>query len=302
MKNFKPMLAGKVDDLTKLSYPLYGSPKLDGIRAMVQNNLLVTRSLKLIPNHATRGFFSGDWLNGADGELIVGDPRDGDVFRKTDSGVMSHDGDPQASFYVFDHFGRHDSPFINRHRTLSILHGSITKKNRARVVMVPQVQLDNADQAANLEQLYLAEGYEGLMLRDPRGQYKFGRSTLRQAWLLKVKQFLDSEAEILGVEELQTNTNEAKINNLGHKERSSAKAGKIAGGTLGALIVMDLRSKIIFNIGTGFTAADRQLLWELNAKGTLVGRIVKYKYFPTGSKEKPRFPVFHWFRDELDLS
>ena len=43
----------------------------------------------------------------------------------------------------------------------------------------------------------LNAGYEGLMLRDPNGIYKFGRSSVKENILLKVKEFMDDEAEII---------------------------------------------------------------------------------------------------------
>jgi DNA ligase-1 len=54
-----------------------------------------------------------------------------------------------------------------------------------------------------------------------------------------------------------------------------------------------------FDIGTGFTADQRQLLWSVG--DNLIGRVVKYKSQPTGVKEKPRFPVFLGFRDAVDM-
>lgn len=46
-------------------------------------------------------------------------------------------------------------------------------------------------------------------------------------------------------------------------------------------------------------AAERQKFWNLRA--SLRGLLVKYQYFPTGSKEKPRFPSFQGFRNRIDL-
>jgi len=46
----KPMLSGKFDDFDKesleLTYPLLGTPKLDGIRALKINGKLVSRAFK----------------------------------------------------------------------------------------------------------------------------------------------------------------------------------------------------------------------------------------------------------------
>lgn len=138
-----------------------------------------------------------------------------------------------------------------------------------------------------------------VMLRHPDGPYKHGRSTAKEGWLLKVKRFEDSEARIIGFSELMHNANEAKRNELGHLERSSKKAGKQGAQVLGSFIVKDLKTGVEFDIGTGFTASQRQELW--NVGDNLLGRIIKYKSQPTGVKDKPRFPVFLGFRDNRDL-
>jgi DNA ligase-1 len=60
---------------------------------------------------------------------------------------------------------------------------------------------------------------------------------------------------------------------------------------LGALKVRDVKTGIEFEIGTGFTEADRVKLWQ--SRDMLgVFKLAKYKYFAGGSKDKPRFPVF----------
>ena len=71
------------------------------------------------------------------------------------------------------------------------------------------------------ESACLEFGYEGIMLRDPNGTYKFGRSTARDNILLKVKRFLDDEAEVIGIEEKMSNQNVAEKDNFGRTERSS---------------------------------------------------------------------------------
>lgn len=151
----------------------------------------------------------------------------------------------------------------------------------------------------HLEEHYVSLGYEGVMLRHPDGLYKHGRSTAKEGWLLKLKRFEDGEARVVGFTELMHNANEAKLNELGHLERSSHKAGKVGKQTLGALTVKDLKTGVEFEIGTGFTASQRQELW--NVGDNLLGRVVKYKSQPTGVKDKPRFPVFLGFRDPRDL-
>jgi len=47
IQGYKPMLATQIDDLTKLSYPLYVSKKLDGIRATVFNGVAYSGKSKV---------------------------------------------------------------------------------------------------------------------------------------------------------------------------------------------------------------------------------------------------------------
>ena len=57
-------------------------------------------------------------------------------------------------------------------------------------------------------------GGEGLILRNPDGVYKFGRSTPKQQLSIKVKFFEQDEFEVIGFTERMHNANQAKINEL----------------------------------------------------------------------------------------
>lgn len=287
----RPMLASPAGP--NIPFPMLLSPKLDGIRCLVVNGVAVGRSLKPIPNKHVQSLIGKSEFNGLDGELIVGNPTAKGVFQVTTSGVMSVDGEPDVKFYVFDDFSESGA----FHRRLHTAHRRIKKTQHC----VPVMHLEVVEEVdlLNYEEDYLEEGYEGVMLRHPDGPYKHGRSTVKEAWLLKVKRFTDSEAVVIGFTEAQHNANEAKRNELGQLERSSHKAGKVGKQMLGALVVKDLKTGVEFDIGTGFTAADREALW---AQGdNLIGKVVKYKSQPTGVKTKPRFPVFLAFRDPIDM-
>lgn len=288
----KPMLAAKTDG-SALSYPLLASPKLDGVRAIVQGGKVYSRTLKAIPNTHVQATLGKPALNGWDGELIVGSPCAMDVYRQTTSGVMSEDGSPDFCYYAFDRYDL-KLPFYRRLEKIVA---------EARTVpwlkIVPHTVVANWPELQALEQDYLAAGYEGVMLRHPEGPYKEGRSTLREGWLIKLKRFEDSEATVLEVVELMHNENEAKVNKLGKTERSSHKAGKRGGDTMGSLRVRDCHSAVEFDIGTGFDAATRKEIWERYRHYT--GKILKYKFFPGGVKDKPRFPVFLGWRDAMDV-
>ena len=46
----KPMLAGTLENLSDITYPVAISEKIDGIRALMVEGKLVSRTLKSIPN------------------------------------------------------------------------------------------------------------------------------------------------------------------------------------------------------------------------------------------------------------
>ena len=289
----KPMLAAKTDG-KGLSYPLLASPKLDGVRALIINGVVMSRSFKPIPNAHVQELFGRPEYNGLDGELIVGAPTDKDVYRNTTSGVMSQAGEPNVSYYVFDKYD-HPGGFHARLRASQEIIGRLNP-------VIPVVPVEHrfiacAQTLSALEEQYLAAGYEGVMLRQQNGPYKHGRSTEREGWLLKLKRFDDSEAVIISAYELMHNANEATQNELGYTERSSHKAGMVGKGILGGLSVRDAYSGVEFDIGTGFDQATREALWK--QRDQLPGQVIKYKFFASGVKDKPRFPVFLGFRSDL---
>ncbi len=290
---FKPMLAANAD-LEKIKFPVLASPKYDGIRCCVVGNQPLSRSLKPIPNNSVRNWLSR--FPNLDGELIVGDPTAKDCFQRTTSAIMSKDGEPDFTFWVFDRIGCRDAPFYLRVNNL---------QNLPRIEVVPHVVLNSLEDLEAYEAEHVALGWEGVMLRDPDGAYKFGRSTVREGGLLKVKRFVDAEATVVGVEERMHNDNEQKRNALGQAERSSHASGKRPAGDLGALVVemfwlgRGMPEYVKFNIGTGFTAAQREQFWS--CQDSLIGSIVKFKYQEAGSKDAPRIPVFLGFRDRADM-
>lgn len=283
-------------ELDKLVYPVYASPKIDGVRAALIDGQLTSRSGKPIRNHYTQRFFQNKGLDGLDGELIMGEPTAKDAFRRTTSAVMSYDGCPRVDWYVFDCI-EPDVRYADRlGRLRTFLKEPSTPTN---VHLVEQKVVKNESELLDYERSCLAQGFEGVMLRSPNGMYKQGRSTVKEGILLRLKRFEDSEAIVLEVVQQLHNQNEPTINELGYTARSTKKEGMIPAGVLGALVVRDIKTKKEFSIGTGFDLATRRELWK--HRHSLPGKVVKYKYFPSGSKDLPRFPTFVGFRCPDDM-
>lgn len=297
MKIKKPLLAAKFEP-AKAKFPYIVTPKIDGIRFLMVDSVAVSRTFKPIRNKHIQDLLSQYLPDGIDGELTSGD-----TFQSSTSAIMSIEGSPDFKVWIFDYVDpekeeigtyrdrmnelfdiednlcRHECPF--EYKFLS--GGHIVK---------------TLEEIERLETIYLSEGYEGVMLRDPMGTYKFGRSTVNENILLKVKQFVDDEAVLLDIQEKMHNENPAETDAFGHTKRSLSLDGLVGANTTGNLIVKNKEGQV-FSIGSGLNDFLREELW--NNKENYIGKFVKYKYFPQGVKELPRHPVFLGFRDFDDI-
>lgn len=298
MSQFRPM-KGDDADLSRLVFPYLLTPKLDGHRCVVVNGTALTSALKPFPNLHVQRLFGRPEYNGLDGELVVGAAAHPDVFRLTSSGVRRASGEPDVHFHVFDDWTRPTAPAEARFAALGAR--SFTFNDNMRSVMCARVT--TMEEFERWEEYFIAEGFEGVMLRHPDSPYKFGRSTVKENYLLKVKRFEDAEAEVTGFVEQMLNTNEKVTNELGRSKRSSAKAGKVGKGTLGALQARVLNGRyqgVEFEVGTGFDDKQRQDIWDNQAKYR--GAAFTFKSQPVGAYDKPRIPVFKAFRDRAEIT
>ena len=105
---FKVMLAGNIkkEQEENIEFPVYASPKIDGVRMYVKDSTGYSRSNKTIPNKHVQSLIKnfGDALEGFDGELVVGLPNDPDVYNKTSGAVRREASVPDVHFCVFDYF------------------------------------------------------------------------------------------------------------------------------------------------------------------------------------------------------
>jgi DNA ligase-1 len=294
----KPMLAVNAE-MNKIKYPVYASPKLDGIRCLIIDGVAKTRTLKDVPNKYVSDILSSPLLSGLDGELIVGNPTSKTVYRDTVSEIMAHDKIPDFTYYVFD---VHNVAGGYRRRLHTLMDGveMAQKQKYPQVVLHKLALIEYEADLLDYESECVEAGYEGIIVRaNLDAPYKYGRSTVNEGSLLKVKRFSDFESTIIGFQEEMFNGNEATVNELGRTKRSTAAVGLSGKNTLGAFHVRDIETGVEFAIGTGLTAAERQLYWD--TRDTLLGQIVKYKCFEVGRKIAPRHPVFLGFRSPLDL-
>jgi len=295
----RPMLAETIEVFEDISYPKIASPKLDGIRCLKVGGKALTRSFKPIPNRFIRTTIERIFPDGVDGEIMI----NGKSFSEGSSGdIMSEDGEPDFVFCLFDYVKDNlDKPYQKRLVDLATLAGL----EYSRILITSVV--NNADELRLLEDKYIEEGYEGIMVREPNGPYKCNRSTLKEGYLLKAKEFEHFEVRITSFLEQKTNENEKKKNDLGLSKRSTAKAGMKLAGTLGKFIAASMADVLNIKVGDqlkigsgeGLTKKLRQDVWDNQDK--YVGKIIRCKYQKKGAKDKPRFITFNGFRDERDM-
>lgn len=292
MATFKPMLACSESChhyFDKLTFPLLASPKIDGVRGTVLGGVVKARSGDPLKNQRLQEAFKG--FEFFDGEFAVGDPTRHDLCRATTSVVNAKDKPiDEVKFYVFDHVERPSDQYRLRQRGIY--------EHVPFVERVEQIIVANLDGLLEVEENFLDQGYEGLIVRDPHSPYKFGRSTAKEQKLLKLKRFVDGEFLIVGFYERMHNANEATIDALGHTKRSSHKENKHGRGDLGGL-VLKWDDNTTFRCGTGFDDALRAEIWANQSK--YLGKLAKVKYFAKGMKDLPRHPTFLSFREKWDM-
>ena len=282
-------------DLSELKFPLYGTPKIDGIRCVMVRGKAMSSSLKPIPNKFIRKTLKG--LPPFDGELTVGTN-----FQDCTSGIMTHGGKPDFMFRVFDQVPAiQDIAYRLRRKWLITWRNEFRKKKtNPRIKFLIPVKLRNLEELQDYLGTCLAKGYEGIVVRSGKSPYKYGKSTWKEGWAIKFKPFADAEAKILWLFEQQENQNKKTKNELGLSQRKGSQKNFKGKNTLGGFHVTT-KQWGEFNVGTGVGLNDalRKKIWRHPKR--YIGKTIKFKYQVEGTKDVPRIPIFIGFRDERDV-
>jgi len=304
MKTFKPQLApNEKVDLSTLSYPLLASTKLDGIRCIFYKGQILSRSLKQIQNKQLREKFEAIRKYSEDCDIIL----DGEIyspelsFQAITHFVMTKDlGDesiPESlKFYCFDFLSPEDlglnTTFVFR---LSFVF-EVASKFSDLIIPVLHIKVNNVEDINNYFEEVLKDGYEGLILRNPKSYYKFGRGTIKEGIIFKVKPFVTFDAKITGVEQ-STEVNEdaeKKTNELGRSVTSKKKDDRHLIEKASAFWV-DYEGKPL-KVVLAMTDPEKVAVWA-NRDG-LIGKTIEYKGMLVGSKDVPRHPVMIRYRED----
>lgn len=267
---FKPMLAKKYEDYPITDWSnVYSQPKLDGVRANVFHDAMLSRQGKPLIScpHIVEALGPAFQRLGTDaifdGELYAHKLRDD--FNKIIS--LAKKGKPtkqdiaesesMVEYWLYD-LPSVEGGFAERSRVLHSLKDILPPC----IVIVPTVKVDSQDILDALYAEYMEEGMEGQMVRFDGDDYENKRTKN----LLKRKEFMDEEFMIIDIEE-----------GVGNR---SGMAGKILYKTKAG---KEFRSGI-----KGDFAYFKKLLAEKDRFIGCEATVTFFNYTPDGI---PRFPV-----------
>jgi hypothetical protein len=301
IKEYPVMLCSPYDQklVDKIKFPAYAQMKMDGMRfnAIVRSGKVEFRSrngkeLNLLGNLEKEfAALAGDIDCVFDGELLVmleGDHQFAD--RQTGNGILSKANKGTISAqeaamvhasvwdlipYAYFTDGNCPTSYAKRFNTLV----QITSKQKSegkKIWAVTSSIVETIDQAQEIFKEYLAEGFEGIILKDGSGEWEDKRAKHQ----IKFKGELECDLKIVGIEEGK---------------------GKYA-GMLGNLLCESADGVVKVSVGSGLNDMQRKNLINEN----LVDRIVAIKY---NSRIKNKLgdeslflPIFVEIRDDKDIA
>ena len=264
---FLPMLAASFDKRKdKVVYPVDVQPKLDGVRCLAYWD---GDSVKLMSRGGKQWeccqhiideleqVLPKDWV--LDGELYI----HGATFQEITKLVKKlRPESVNVQFHVYDvpkGFNK-ESSWDERCDDLNDFHGN---HGLCKSVKVVDTHLANNEYAVyELQSQFLEEGYEGAIVREMDGEYRFGN---RSNKLLKVKNFMDEEYEIIGF-----------TTGVGRFEGCIIWICKTGNGDE-------------FKVVPQGTMEERKATYD--TAGKHIGELLKVKFFELTDDNIPRFPV-----------
>ena len=266
---FLPMLATSFEKrLDKVTYPVDVQPKLDGVRCMAfwegDSVKLMSRGGKYweCSDHISEqleGVLPKGWV--LDGELYL----HGATFQEITKLVKKLRSESVSiEYHVYDvprtdeyNEGEWD---LHRMEALADFRNSI--EGLENITVTDTYQANSENEVYELQSLFLEQGYEGAIVREADGVYRFG---YRSNKLLKVKNFMDEEYKIVNF---------------------TTGVGKFDGCIVW---ICETESGEQFKVVPQGTMEERQEAYETASNH--IGEMLKVKFFELTDDGIPRFPV-----------
>jgi DNA ligase-1 len=268
-----PMLAHKFDPSHGVGFPVYVQPKYDGVRRLYspqeggwsrggKKQLSQFDSLLSVPQKNIASFV-------LDGELML--PHSSASFQETISAVKRFQPKSQhVRYFIYDVYLPGTPALEFRFRWSQLLWAMEWWGDRIsdNIMLSPTYMVYNMEELVEKHAEFVAEGFEGSIIRYPNSQYLVGE---RSRSLLKWKDWLSDEYEIVEVIE---------------------GIGKDVGM---AMFVCKTASGQMFKARPAQTYEARAQLWD--NKDSLPGKFVTVRYQNLSDRGVPRFPIALTIRD-----
>lgn len=280
-----PMLATDYTKFSsKMKFPCFAQPKLDGVRATYNFKNRQMYSRNLIPfsglTHITNEIKSCDFI--LDGELYSDDlpfQKISGIVRKETLSETDSKTILKIQFRVYDIIT--DNPFKIRNKTLS---DWFSKNNFEFIKMVKTISITK-ENVNKTHDAFVAEGYEGLILRNKEGIYE---KDTRSYNLQKFKKFNDSEFKIIGFKD-----------GVGKEAGAIIWICEVTNAPTGEERVEDTPIAFSFDTRPKGTILERKKIFK-DAKDhpeKYIGKYITVVYFGFTDKGIPRFPIAQAIRE-----
>jgi len=270
----KPMLAHVWDkQKSKIEYPCYGQPKLDGVRCLARKrNGKVTlysrggKEFDLLPHIQQTLENVLEEGQCTDGEIYV----HGWDFQRIVSAVKKTREDTALlEYHIYDMPNQQDKEMIFYDRFLDNVSMFSFQPS---IQIVETVGLNNEEELFQYEEKCVKENYEGIMVRNCISAYCFGH---RSYDLQKVKRFEDAEFKIIDV-----------------YEGRAVEEGC-------AIFTCETEDGATFNVRPTGNHDERKEMW--NNRQNLIGKWLTVKFQGRSTENVPRFPVGLHIREYWDM-
>jgi DNA ligase-1 len=273
IRTYYPMLAHQYENKKKeIKFPCFVQPKLDGVRCVVVNNKLYSRNGNRFPElpHIENelSLLNKDNLI-LDGELYTDDINFEKIvglvkkFKKSEEDEKNSE---KIYLNVFDYID-HKLPYEQRMKNLDNFFEK--NKNMKYIKQVKTEECKNQEAIHDFLEKYTKEGYEGVIIRNKKGNYE---ENSRSVNLQKLKKFIDEEFEII--------------------DYTTPDTGKEVGCVIWICKTKDGKK---FNVRPSGNYQERKNLYK-NAK-KFIGKMLTVRYQELTNGKVPRFPVGVAIRD-----
>lgn len=254
-----------------MRYPLLAQAKLDGIRGVYWKGTFYSRTLKPI---AEASVIRAELAKATpfpfplDGELFVHRMPFSDIVR------VVHADDAALDYVVYDCMPPRPAPtseLLGFHERETLLKEWFAKNRGVlkHVKHLPSTPVASSADVHATHAHFVAEGYEGIILRSPTAAYEHVRSK----HLLKLKSFQDDEFQVVGFKASAVNT---------------------------VVWLCRTRSNKTFYAKPKGSNADAAA--ALRSAPTRIGQWLTVSYQELSAEGIPRFPVALHFRPAADLA